>query len=63
MMRRFFSLVELEEMGYAILGEKDIPVIEKHLAEDEEIKLFVTDDLRIESEAGIYLADVSYEEL
>ena len=61
MMRRFFSLVELEEMGYAILGEKDIPVIEKHLA--EEVKLFVTDDLRIESEAGIYLADVSYEEL
>ena len=61
MMRSFKSLVELEEKGYTILDEKDIPVIEKHLAEG--IDLFVTDDLRIQSEAGIYLADVSYEEI
>jgi len=60
MQRRFYSLEELEEMGYTILNEKNIPVIEKHLA--EEIDLFVTDDLRIESEAGIYLAEVSYQE-
>ena len=60
MMRRFFSLVELEEMGYTILVEKDIPGIEKHLA--EECSLNVTDDLRIETEDGIYLAEVAYEE-
>jgi len=60
MQRRFYSLEELEEMGYKILDEKNIPIIEKHLA--EEIDLFVTDDLRIESEAGIYLAEVSYQE-
>jgi len=58
MLRQFYSLTELEEMGYVILDEKNIPVIEKHLI--EEIDLFVTDDLRIESEAGIYLAEVSY---
>jgi len=60
MQRRFYSLEELEEMGYTILDKKNIPVIEKHLA--EEIDLFITDDLRIESEAGIYLAEVSYQE-
>jgi len=60
MQRRFYSLEELEEMGYTILDKKNIPVIEKYLA--EEIDLFVTDDLRIESEAGIYLAEVSYQE-
>ena len=60
MLRTFKSLVELEEMGYTILDQKDIPVIEKHLA--EEIDLFLTDDLRIESEAGIYLAEVSYDD-
>ena len=60
MMRRFFSLEELVEMGYTILGEDDILGIEKHLAEG--IKVFVTDDLRIESEAGVYLAEVAYEE-
>jgi len=60
MMRKFMSLVELEEMGYTILDENNIPSIEDHLA--KEIDLFVTDDLRIESEAGIYLAEVSYEE-
>ena len=60
MQRKFYSLEELEEMGYTILDLENIPVIEKHL--EEEIDLFVTDDLRIESEAGIYLAEVSYRE-
>jgi len=59
MKRKFMSLDELEEMGYTILDQKDVPVIQDHL--DQEIELFVTDDLRIESEAGKYLADVSFE--
>ena len=61
MMRRFFRLEDLVEMGYTILDEDDIPGIEKHLKLAEE--MFITDDLRIETEDGIYLADVSYEEL
>ena len=60
MQRKFKSLTELEEMGYTILEEERMPVIEKHLA--EQIEVYVTDDLRIESEAGIYLAEVSYRE-
>ncbi len=60
MERYFKSLTELEEMGYTILDEKDIPVIEKHL--EQNINVYVTDDLRIESEAGVYLAEVSYYE-
>lgn len=59
MLRKFMSLTELEEMGYTILDKNDIPVIENHLG--QHIDLFVTDDLRIESEAGKYLADVSFE--
>jgi hypothetical protein len=60
MKRKFYSLTEVEEMGYTILDVKDIPAIEECLK--EEIDVYVTDDLRIESEAGKYLADVAYEE-
>jgi len=60
MLRKFHSLTELEEMGYIILDKKNIPAIEKLL--NDEVDVFVTDDLRIESEAGIYLAEVEYEE-
>ncbi len=60
MLRKFHSLTELEEMGYTILDKKNIPIIEKLL--NDEVDVFVTDDLRIESEAGIYLAEVEYEE-
>lgn len=59
-MRKYFkSLTELEEKGYTVLDEKNISAIEECL--EKEIDVYVTDDLKIESEAGIYLGEVSYE--
>ena len=60
MNRYFKSIEELEEMGYTILNPANEAVVKHHIK--REIDVYVTDDLRIESEAGIYLAEVSYEE-